>query len=306
MLQHSFSAAMKSRKIYFVRHAESVNNASGHHDGTDVQTHSHKKRKTERSHDPDLSEKGVKQAAAVGVHLGEMLKHADASLHPGSVITTGMHRAVDTARLVRAEVLSASPAADFNVSVVTCLHEEGGCFVGKRPKTPEAEANYNGSLVYGDNVSQICERLKLQGDNAPGGAPLEVSRISEGGKLQPLASDECWWHGGYESKSDSQVRAERVVAWLWSLVQVSDVEAKAGAVVIVSHGLFMDRVLKTMMGCSGGNQTSLLSANCAYWLLHLLEDGGKRQVGVLASNYVEHIPREVRTGHSLTPFSYCP
>jgi len=78
---------MRQRKIYLVRHAESANNANEYHDGADGPKT--KKRKYPRQPDPELTEKGSKQAAAVGAHLRKQLLHEEATLRPGKLVTSG-------------------------------------------------------------------------------------------------------------------------------------------------------------------------------------------------------------------------
>jgi len=201
---------------------------------------------------------------------------------------------MDTAKAILEEVQASRKK--FEPSIVACLHEDGGCYWGERLKSPEEKVTE--PLVYGDSAAKMRERLQ---------ASVTVSRISENGSLEPFTSPEdTWWRGGFEFQADSQSRAERVVRWLWSLTLEPSVEAEEGAVVIVGHGLFMDRVIRLLMGTS--SEVSLLTANCAYWLFHLIEEdnGARKRLGVLASNFVEHVPIDVRTGHSLSPFNYCP
>ena len=77
------------------------------------------------------------------------------------------------------------------------------------------------------------------------------------------------------------------------------------AVVLVGHGLFYDRLLKSLLSIptTPDNEITLMTANCAYWLVHMKtqpkKDGSrKRSAMFLTSNETSHLPEDRQTGHT--------
>lgn len=291
------------RKFFLVRHAESNNNAANHNDSlstSEPDSHPAKKQKSSREPNPELSAKGEAQARAVAAYLTrEYGTHADTSLRPGLLVTSPMRRALATSRPIVSDLKKVVP--ELQVKVLSNLHEQGGCFLGERPKTKEQEEACKAEPVYGDNVEEILTRLEA-------GAAVELLRFDEAGQATELPADAPgWWRGGYETAEETKVRAKHIKAWLWSLVAPDAPEASPeGAVMVVGHGLFMDFLLKELLSINAGDAVTLLSANCCFWLLEFRDQPQGRSIGVLVSNCVDGIPKEVRTGHSMRAFKACP
>ena len=97
---------------------------------------------------------------------------------------------------------------------------------------------------------------------------------------------------------------------MWQLVESVAPGQDAPAVIVVSHGLFYDRLLKSLLDLDPlADDKLFLTANCAYWLVQLdsynSPDGSnKKRMSLLTSNDVGHVPMSVRTGHSMQGVKY--
>lgn len=314
--------------VYFVRHAESLNNANQHHDerpdeasgqpglnGTTTSEASAecplKKRKVSKTRrpDPGLSNRGFLQSKALA-HFFSCLAEdpsTHSSLRPRRLFTSGFRRSLQTCQAV-AGLLNLEPelAAD--------IFEEGGVFHGSRAACP-ADSRQGHPLAHGLNASEM----------------LQLLPCLKGADVVP---DRGWWRGGQEAKEDTQSRAQACAEWLWDMCReragncavpespsacaTNGKEAAAtadsgdpGAIVLITHGLFLDRLLKALIGMPPmSDRAVFLTANCAYWLLRLqlVPDGEaqRRRAALMACNVVDHVPMHIRTGHSLGSWYHVP
>jgi len=173
----------------------------------------------------------------------------------------------------------------------TDLHEEGGVFAG--PRGCPGTADYP----------------KFHGLSAP-----EMRKVLPSLVGTDSLPEKGWWVGGQETEEQAVQRARRCSEWLWKLAENTDPFAaaeEAGAVVCVTHGLFMDKLIKALSGMEPGFGSVLfLSSNCAYWLVQLIIDPQapeqkKRRAAMLSCNVVDHVPISIRTGHSMSGISHC-
>lgn len=279
---------MKARKelnVYILRHAESSNNAKGAHDVRVDGASPAKKSKVseaasakQREPDPALTDRGIAQAEAAARLFSRIAKDPAAalSLRPSRIFVSGLSRALETCVPI-ARSLSLDPELEM------MLHEEGGVFEGPRRGRGDGQWPQRHGLN--------AEKMRQLVPNAKG---LES------------VPDKGWWRGDMEDSESVTVRANQCVEWLWSL---ADAQESPGAIICVSHGLFMDRWLKALLGMNPTDARNwFLTANCAYWLIGLRLDQSAavpRQTLLLACNVVDHIPMSIRTGHNLAGHSHC-
>eukprot|EP00931_Biecheleriopsis_adriatica_P047133 TRINITY_DN27142_c0_g1_i2.p1 TRINITY_DN27142_c0_g1~~TRINITY_DN27142_c0_g1_i2.p1 ORF type:complete len:315 (-),score=49.03 TRINITY_DN27142_c0_g1_i2:54-998(-) len=300
---------MKVLNVYLVRHGESENNSRGNHDERcgDVaalstesgQAPSAKRRKVNESEtdanggqssrmssssrqpDPGLTSRGKAQADAVAQLMRSIRDDpkTEPRLRPHRLFTSGFLRALETCRPV-SEALQLAPQLHAD------LHEEGGIFEG--PRRGQRLDSY--PVRHGLTAREMCEAL-------PGITGIET--VPERG----------WWVGGQESSADTLQRAERCSEWLWQMAEETGDGGSSGAVVCITHGLFMDKLIKALGGIAPGTGSTLfLSANCSYWLVQLRVDPSaalSRMAVMAACNVVDHVPMEVRTGHNMCGVSHC-
>mmetsp|Transcript_69915 Transcript_69915/g.166894 ORF Transcript_69915/g.166894 Transcript_69915/m.166894 type:complete len:328 (+) Transcript_69915:111-1094(+) len=239
-----------------------------------------------REPDPGLTERGKEQAKAVADLLQKIRDDpkTERRLRPQFVYTSGFLRALETCQPI-AESLSLPPQFHSD------LHEEGGVFAG--PRRGVRLESY--PMHYGMNGGQMCDVLPgLTGtDNVP---------------------EQGWWGGGQEAPEEAQLRARRCAEWLWKLAEErganEDYKSESsGAVVCVTHGLFMDRLIKALAGLDPHlGSVIFMSFNCAYWLvqLRLDHDPERPRIAVMAaSNVIDHVPMSIRTGHSICGIAHC-
>lgn len=295
--------------IYFVRHAESENNSRDAHDeaadsmlsprtkklshrGTDewvgepMSPTAIRNIPNERHPDPGLTQRGHEQSKAVGTLFRHLTNDplTGPRLRPQRLFVSGFRRALETCEPVAA-ALGLKPELHLD------LHEEGGIFEGARsdPKRNEYPPRH------GLNGQQMREFLpNLQGTES--------------------VSTQGWWRGGVETAEESAERAQRCVKFFWGLAdqQAASLQTpgrQPSAVVCVSHGLFMDRLLKAFMGLPPAAPTvRLMTANCAYWLVVLRQNSSStvpRHVVIPAANVIDHVPMNIRTGHKMSGFFHC-
>ncbi|CAE7305739.1 unnamed protein product [Symbiodinium sp. CCMP2592] len=171
------------------------------------------------------------------------------------------------------------------------LHEEGGVFEG--PRRGVRRESY--PMHHGLNAERMREVLPSL-------------------KVTESVPEQGWWPGGVEQPAAATDRAHRCAEWLWKLAEEQGAEESRssespGAVVCVTHGLFMDRLLKALAGLDPHLGSVLfMSFNCAYWLvqLRLNHDEHTPRIAVMAAcNVVDHVPMSIRTGHSMCGISHC-
>jgi 2,3-bisphosphoglycerate-dependent phosphoglycerate mutase len=198
---HTFesTAEGKHMELYIIRHGQSTNNAL-----EDNQ---------QRSYDPELTELGKEQAAALATYLERTVEtnHARHTIgqHINWLYCSPMCRALQTAAPI-------SRALGIDPEIHTGIHEHGGIYLDHE----------NGSVGYsGMTRSEMLARF-------PNYALPD--HITEAG----------WWTGAKESYIACQSRAADFARQLheWATGQHKD-----DTVAIITHGTFIDCLLKALL-----------------------------------------------------------
>ena len=269
-------------KFHFVRHGESANNARGHHDDCIVSSDASSAKSGGRQPDPCLTAKGLAQAEAVAAFLA-------AKAPPSAILTSAMTRALMTARAIADKV----PTATSYVWPMLC--EQGGLFAGERSDKGSGQLP-----VHGLSLNRIKQLLP--------DALADDSDFIHG-------VDRGWWKGGYESPEESVERAKAVAARLFRTASDATVGASGSgseddSVVVITHGLFFDSLLKVLlhMDPSASCPAFFLSGNCAMATIHLkpnTEPRGSNSSGSLGRVFVsglnsqDFLTKELRSGHRM-------
>ena len=114
-----------------------------------------------------------------------------------------------------------------------------------------------------------------------------------------------------ETTADIEIRAKSMKEWMWSRVRSLEPERSQPATIMVSHGLFCDQLLKSMLDLQIDKNKCFLMGNCGYWLLRLeylpptrKHPEGQQRVVILESNHLEHIPEARRSGPDFKDYQY--
>ncbi|KAH8738602.1 phosphoglycerate mutase domain protein [Cryptosporidium ryanae] len=216
---------------FFIRHAESSNNATNNNDSVDLKD----KYNERRVPDPHLTEIGFKQAKITAEYLaskdnkvwqqqGEDQKGMCLT-EPifGGIYCSPMQRSLDTAFEIQKRV-------GCPVYVNADLCEVGGLFHGRRNHSNELKA-----------VVRICNGKK-RGD---------ILKEYPEFILDKNIKDEGWWGKPQESFKDAVERAHRVSEWLWEIsynnVAQYGVESQRRVNILITHGLFQDILMKKLL-----------------------------------------------------------
>lgn len=220
-------------ELYFIRHAQSENNALAARNATDEV----------RTHDPELTALGKQQAARVADFLAEQHPDAHTAVYDpqnrrGITLThlyaSLMVRAVNTGTII-AERLG------LPLTAWSDWHEEGGLFIEEQPN------HYVGRPGNGRGYfAQAYPKLVLP------------DTLTDGG----------WWAGGLEAAEDRPRRARRVVAEL--LARHGGTDDHVG---VVSHGGFYSHIVNALMDVSPPYKLSFLLNNASVSRIVLLPTG---------------------------------
>lgn len=242
--------------LFLIRHAQSANN----HLATNA---SYDDYIATRSHDPVITELGVRQAQLLAHHLAsdvsdETGRGEDVALRTGYGVTrlfcSPMHRALQT-------TLPLSVAVNIAPEVWIDVHEHGGIFTGN-PRTGDKLQGYPG-------LSRSAMETRFPGYLLPGG-------VTEDG----------WWQGVYEEEEECRHRAARVAEQLRMLAE----QEPEGRIGIVTHGTFMDRLLKALIAPNDNQMIFFMHYNTAITRLEIVLEG---YVALRYLNRVAHLPMDM-------------
>ncbi len=234
-------------QLFFIRHAQSANNLLWDQTGANKG----------RSHDPELTEMGIQQAACVAAFLrdGDPL---DAMQTLGALPSKGfgithvysslMVRAVQTGHTI-AERL------DLPLTGWPETHEAGGIYL------EDEESGLPIGLA--GNPRSFFER--------------RFPRLV----LPDWLDENGWWNRDYEAREERPVRARRVLAQL--------LERHGGSndrVVLVSHGAFYNYFMTAVTGLEGKPNLWLLMNNTA-----ISRVGFEENPVFYYHNRTDHLPR---------------
>ena len=174
----------------------------------------------QRAPEPSITALGFRQAQLTADHLAHLGWPADSTTKRANdshgygftkLFVSPMWRTLQTA-------LPIAQALHLDPEVWLDIHEHGGIFHG------------NPSL--GNIVS------------LPGLTRREMMEKFPGYQLPESITDEGWWRGGYEEMEGCYERATKVAATLreWAPIMTED------RIALVSHGTFLDALIKALFG----------------------------------------------------------
>lgn len=296
------------RQIYFLRHAQSANNAAQHDDKRAAQddkkaeepiseqkseepTPSEPSRKKRRMPDPPLTTQGVNQSETAAAHL-----QAQNNYNVGLIWCSAMKRCVETT-LPFAKAFHPAP-----VRVITDLHEEGGLFEGPRA---EQGKNSNNPLVHGLLKDEIINMFPTDTDAVYIPSYQETSPIDNNDD-EAETEERGWWRGGFESIESVKQRTEDITNALFEEVRNPTVDPES-SIFIVSHGLFIDRLFKHLLRIPFDAKSFLLTENSGLTSIQIECEVGSTgwngtRVALVFHNRSAHLPKDLRTGHSCAGF----
>ena len=246
-------------QLYIIRHGESTNNATMSIDPED------------RVEDPPLTPTGEKQAEHVAqflkdaMNLETLVRHRvgqeSRDEHFPHKIThlycSPMHRALKTARPI-------AKALGLQANVWKDIHESGGIFLEK-----DGIVNGFGGLTRAAILEEFEDYL----------LPDEIT-------------DAGWWNpeDGQEDITLCHARAIRVAAALRT--RAGEAESQDDCVALVTHGMFIDSLLKALLNTLPGSRYFHWHYNTAITRLDILNDG---VLLVRYINRVDHLPADLIT-----------
>jgi 2,3-bisphosphoglycerate-dependent phosphoglycerate mutase/probable phosphoglycerate mutase len=240
--------------IYLIRHGQSANNALW----ANSVVGSSEEFERLRSHDPELTETGQQQAAAVAEYLANVRGTRGHNI--SRLYTSAMHRALQTTRPIAA-------ALDLTPTIWLDIHELGGMY----------HDNGNGGA-----------------DGHPGLPRTHIERSFPGWVMPEELTEGGWWPAerGEETRAAGVERARRVAAELRTMGE-TDPEL---SVALVSHGAFLDRLIRALLGQPLDNPETL-------HMIFIHGNTGISRVALMPEwdpaleylNRVEHLPDDLVT-----------
>ncbi|GIV77250.1 histidine phosphatase family protein [Litorilinea aerophila] len=248
-------------KLFLIRHAESANNRLALDLGYDEYM-------AQRYIDPPLTELGRRQAQMVAQHLADNQhpeRPSEQSAAPersGYGIThlycSAMLRSLETAAPI-GQALGLRPAIWIDI------HEHGGMFRGN-PRTGE-----------GLEVAPGLNRRQIQEQFPDVLIPDEVT-------------DEGWWFQGYEDMPACYGRATRVARDLRRRAQELSNNEVEESVALVSHGTFIDSLIKALFNQIPAREFYYQHYNTAITRIDFMPDG---VLLIRYINRIQHLPPDM-------------
>jgi 2,3-bisphosphoglycerate-dependent phosphoglycerate mutase len=245
-------------ELYIIRHGQSVNNALME----DARL---------RVHDPELTEIGHQQAERVARYLAQSTNLEDLVHIPVNDVArqnghrhrithlycSAMHRALQTARPI-------GQAVGLKPEIWLEIHEHGGIYLEK-----EGVITGHGGRTRTEIVAEFPDYV-----------------------LPEAITEEGWWRSesGVEDITYCQARALRVAAELRT--RAADEMTRHDVVALVSHGTFIDKLLKALLNNLPGDYHYYSHYNTGITRLDFLDD---ETVILRCVNRVEHLPPELVT-----------
>ncbi len=240
-------------QLYYIRHAQSTNNASWSATGSDKV----------RSHDPELTDIGLKQAELTA----EFLARTDPTAQGGwahdlqnraGFFLTHLHCSL----MVRAVATGSIIANRLGLPLHAWVdwHEEGGLYLDDEAKGERIPYPGYGRSYFAEKYPALI--------------------------VPETLGDEGWWGKPFEEDADRPARGRRVVAEL--LERYGHTDARVG---IVSHGGFYNHFLAAIYGLPGPTlPVRHAMNNCA--LSRVVFDD---RPYIAYQNRAEHLPNELLT-----------
>lgn len=249
--------------LYIIRHAQSENNALMQDQHLRVQ-------------DPDLTEVGVKQADHVATFLAEATNLEDIvrkkvddperqEKHPHRIThlyCSAMRRSLKTAKPI-GEALGLTP------NVWLDIHEHGGIFL----EGDDGVITGYGGMTRAEILAEYPHYV-----------------------LPDTVTDAGWWkpEDGREDVANCHARAIRVANTLKERARTD--EGKNDVVAIVSHGFFIDCLIKAIWNNSPGEGFYHWHYNTAITRFDFVTESTRGSfIGVRYVNRVDHLPEELIT-----------
>lgn len=233
-------------ELYIIRHGQCVNNANGE----DL---------SKRHKDAPLTDLGHRQAEIVARHLAgsdyaetAFSYHSSQGERPHYGLTrlycSAMHRALQTARPIGA-------ALNIMPEVWVDIHEHGGIYL------QDTDGKYTGY---------------------PGLTRREIAAEFAGYVLPEAVTDEGWWNRDAESHMALYDRALRVADQLNAWAR----EGSKERIGIVTHGMFIDMLIKTLLDQIPNNRVYYHHYNTAITRIDMSRHG---DIDIRFVNRIAHL-----------------
>ncbi len=268
----------KITNIWLIRHAESYNNTL--YDvikakyGADVSDSVIDAEETRlRDKDPTLSERGFRQAEALGSRFYNTYMQG-IDIDEVEIYTSPMYRCLLTTKAL----ISSDPLNKINVSVVPNLYESGGCY----DYVPKGDGEYiTKGFPYGKHSS---------------------SEIVSNFNYDCSLMDDGWYFSDKKETNETFFsRVEEIVSWIWS--QHDAVRNSTNRnIIIVAHGNLISGLINRLLS---NGPVAGIAASCNTGVSHLqlftsIIKGEDRKIACTKFiNRVDHLDKELVMGNDI-------
>ncbi|XP_053992647.1 uncharacterized protein LOC128883853 isoform X2 [Hylaeus volcanicus] len=220
-------------RVYFVRHAQSMNNAM--HQSEHINFVS-------RHHDPPLTLVGKQQAEFAAAwlynHIQKLCSENQHHNHdtPLAILSSPMIRALETAQVMSKQFNS------LPIIVMPSICETGGVFSGSRVNSVVSSKDSK-SQKHSHDVAPSNQSESFHNGITVDALYLRFPTVSVAQNIQKNG----WWFGSRETSANAYTRACNFSRLLWLHALMNP----KSTLIIITHGLFLDMLLKSLLNSTG-------------------------------------------------------
>lgn len=230
--------------LLIIRHAESANNLL-------AESAEYESYVATRIFEPEITERGVKQAQALADHLSGSTQIEFARVASGNRYGYGITRLV-ASPMVRT-LQTAWPTAQalgLPLEIWPEIFEQGGLFEGS-PREPASLRTF------------------------PGHTRAQYMQLFPGVLVPPEIGEAGWWNKGYEEMEHCTARAGRVAEQLIQLAKEAAAQPSEPPTTLAmfSHGTFINQMLSRLLNLPHPLQSYIFHANTGITRIEFQADG---------------------------------